>query len=49
MEFIGIDLAWNEGSLNKRANESGVVMLSETQIRKDEDGRIPSASSQGVR
>lgn len=30
MEFIGIDLAWGEGSDKKAANESGVVVLDPT-------------------
>ena len=30
MEFIGVDLAWDEGSDKKAANESGVVMLDAT-------------------
>ena len=30
MEFIGVDLAWNEGSDKKAANESGVVVLDAT-------------------
>lgn len=30
MEFIGVDLAWGEGSDRKAANESGVVVLDAT-------------------
>lgn len=30
MEFIGVDLAWDEGSDRKAANESGVVVLDAT-------------------
>ena len=36
MEFIGVDLAWDEGSDKKAANESGVVVL-------DASGRVVHA------
>ena len=35
MIFIGIDLAWSQGSANKKANESGVVLLNSNGDIKD--------------